>query len=69
MSKRMIIHTFLKIAMNIGNIVIIIKHLEINQISAFNNPKWVDIPLNKYTKTVRHLFIYFILFYFILTIV
>ena len=33
---------------NIENIVMItIKHLEINPISASNNPKEVDVPLNK----------------------
>ena len=36
---------------NIENIVIItIKHLQINKISALNNPLGVDMLLNKYTK-------------------
>ena len=31
--------------------MILIKHLQMNQISATNNPKGVDVPLNKYTKS------------------
>ena len=38
----------LKNAMNIENIVmIVIKCLQMNQISALNNPPGVDMPLNK----------------------
>ena len=32
---------------NIENIRITIKHLERNQISASNNPEWVDVPIYK----------------------
>ena len=32
---------------NIENIVVRIKYLQMNQISALNNPLGVDMPLNK----------------------
>ena len=31
--------------------MILIKHLEMDQISAFNNPQGVDMPLNKPNQT------------------
>ena len=38
---------------NIENIVIcIIKHLQISEISALDNPSEVDIPLNRSTKSI-----------------
>ena len=35
-----------------------VKHFEINQISALNNPFGVDIPLNKHTKTSMWFFFF-----------
>ena len=43
--KQMIIDKFKKCNENI--VIITIKHLQINQILALNNPQRVDMPLNK----------------------